>query len=54
MTNGLTVFEKEGQLLVSSIEIAEMVGKDHKHLMGNIDGYIDVLKMNPNLGAFNF
>lgn len=39
----LTVFNRHGQLYTDSREVAEMVGKDHKHLLRDIDGYISVL-----------
>ena len=41
--NDLTVFNRNGQLYTDSREVAEMVGKDHKHLLRDIDGYISVL-----------
>ena len=41
--NNLTVFNRDGQLYTDSREVAKMIGKDHAHLMRDIDGYISVL-----------
>ena len=41
--NNLTVFNRNGQLYTDSREVAKMIGKDHAHLMRDIDGYISVL-----------
>jgi len=54
MMNELTVMEKDDQLVVSSIEVAEMTGKDHKNLMRDIKGYISTLEDSSNLSAPNF
>jgi Rha family phage regulatory protein len=43
MENKLSVFQQGNQLYTDSREVAEMVGKDHKHLLRDIDGYISVL-----------
>ncbi|MFP3386101.1 Rha family transcriptional regulator, partial [Tritonibacter sp. SIMBA_163] len=45
---------QNGQLLVDSREVAEMTGKRHNHLVRDINGYINVLSQNPNLGADQF
>jgi phage regulator Rha-like protein len=41
--NDLTVFNRGGQLCTDSRDVAKMVGKDHRHLLRDIDGYISVL-----------
>lgn len=43
MTNQLTIVEKDEQLVVSSVDVAEMTGKNHKNLMRDIRGYVDAL-----------
>jgi len=43
MEDQLNVFMKGNNLYTDSREVAEMVGKDHKHLLRDIDGYISVL-----------
>lgn len=40
----LTIFEENGQLWTKSTEVAEMIGKDHKHLLRDIKGYIESLE----------
>ncbi|MFJ8247315.1 Rha family transcriptional regulator [Peribacillus asahii] len=57
MTNELVelkIVEKDNQLVVSSIDVAEMVGKEHKNLMRDIRGYVEVLEVSSNLSASNF
>lgn len=39
----LTIFEENGQLWTKSTEVAEMIEKDHKHLLRDIKGYIKYL-----------
>lgn len=41
--NQLKVVSMNGQLVTDSRDVAEMIGKDHKHLLRNIRSYIDVL-----------
>ncbi|MGG5776080.1 Rha family transcriptional regulator [Bacillus subtilis] len=41
--NNLTVIERDGQLLVDSREVAEMVKKNHKDLLETIRGYENYL-----------
>ena len=41
--NELKVFEKNGQLLTDSREVAKMIGKEHFHLMRDISSYMKVL-----------
>ena len=39
----LAIFNHDGKLYTDSREVAKMIGKDHAHLMRDIDGYISVL-----------
>ncbi|WP_078428792.1 Rha family transcriptional regulator [Alkalihalobacterium alkalinitrilicum] len=39
----MNIIKREGQLLVDSREVAEMIGKRHKDLLENIRGYINHL-----------
>ena len=41
--NELTVFSRHGQLYTDSRDVAKMIGKEHKHLLRDIDGYISIL-----------
>lgn len=50
----LNVFNKDGKFFVDSREVAQMTGKRHDHLIRDIDGYVYILRQNPNLGADNF
>lgn len=54
--NKLTIINKNGQLLVDSREVAEMVQKEHKNLIRDIKGYIDILNNShsSNLSSENF
>lgn len=52
--NNLTVVNQNGTLLVNSVDVAEMVGKRHDHLMRDIRGYAAVLDVTPNLGTHDF
>ena len=40
--------------VIESREIAKNIGKEHKHLIRDIQGYIKVLDMSPNLDPSNF
>ncbi|MGE7683888.1 Rha family transcriptional regulator [Peribacillus simplex] len=53
MTSELTVIEKEGQLLVSSIEVSEITGKRHANLLRDIGKYEEIL-LNSNLSSVDF
>ncbi|EOP56588.1 hypothetical protein IIW_00320 [Bacillus cereus VD136] len=56
MTN-LTVLnggQANEELYLTSIEVAEMTGKRHDHLIRDIDNYVSVLGQNPKLGADKF
>ena len=52
--NDLTVFNRGGQLYTDSRDVAAMVGKQHKNLIRDIDGYIGVLNQSSKLSADNF
>ena len=51
--NGLQIFSRDGQLYTDSREVAEMIGKDHAHLMRDITGYIEVLNQS-KIGFVDF
>lgn len=53
---GLTIINKDGQFLADSREVAEMVKKEHAHLMRDIRGYVEILNKShsPNLDSENF
>lgn len=44
LNNNLTVVEQNGQLLVDSREVAEMIGINHSDLLVKIRGYIQILE----------
>lgn len=52
----LQIIQQNGQLLVDSREVAEMVGKRHDHLLRDIDGYVVVISKStaPNFGVSDF
>lgn len=39
---------------INSREVAEMIGKNHAHLMRDIQGYISVISANPKLDSLDF
>lgn len=49
----LTVVNQNGKLLVDSRDVAEMVHKDHKHLMRDVRGYCEILAQS-NFGLSDF
>ena len=51
--NSLSIFQRNGQLYTDSREVAKMIGKDHAHLMRDIDGYISTLGQS-KIGFSNF
>lgn len=51
--NQLTIVEMNGQFLVDSREVAEMVGKEHKNLLRDIKGYCEILTRS-DLSPSNF
>lgn len=53
LENNLKVIEQNGQLLVDSRDVAEMVDKEHKHLLRDIDGYLKILGES-NFGLTDF
>lgn len=52
----LKVINKNNQLLVESRDVAELIGKEHSHLMRDIRGYTEVLNKseNPKLDSQDF
>jgi len=54
--NNLSIINSNGQFTVDSREVAEMIDKDHAHLLRDIKGYAETLdnSENPNLGSLNF
>lgn len=54
MENKLQLVIKNNKIYADSREVAVMTGKRHDHLVRDIDGYIEVLNQNPNLGTDNF
>ena len=44
MEDQLNVFMKGNNLYTDSRDVAKMIGKDHKHLLRDIDGYINALR----------
>ena len=52
--NNLTILNQNGQLVTNSREVADMVGKQHPHLLRDIKGYKEVIDQNPNLDSANF
>ncbi|UBH07880.1 Rha family transcriptional regulator [Macrococcus armenti] len=49
--NALKVIEQNNEYFVDSREVAEMVKKNHAHLMRDIQNYESVLLQNPNLDS---
>mgnify|MGYP001059116016 CR=1 FL=1 len=54
MENNLAVIEQNGQLLIDSREVAEMVEKRHSDLIRSIKGYIDVISTDAKLRSLDF
>jgi len=52
--NNLTIIKHNRTFAVDSREVAEMVDKNHAHLLRDIQGYIGVLDPNPILDSANF
>lgn len=52
----LTVFQHNSINVVDSRQVAEMTGKQHKHLLRDIAGYIEVLSLSaePKIGPSDF
>ena len=53
MTNKLQVNNQEVNF-IDSLEVANMTGKRHDHLLRDIDNYMDIFLTNPNLGALDY
>ena len=49
--NELKLVVENGKLVADSREVADMVGKRHDHLVRDIDGYIEVIGTETNLGV---
>ncbi|HBU89868.1 Rha family transcriptional regulator [Bacillus pumilus] len=54
MNNNLQVIEQNGQLLVDSREVAEMVDKRHADLVRSIESYLVVIGQNAKLRSDDF
>ena len=50
MDNNLQLFSFEGQSVLDSRNVAEMIGKRHDHLVRDIDRYIEDIEESPKLG----
>lgn len=50
----LQVVEQNNEFYVDSREVAEMVGKEHKHLIRDIENYKSVILQSPNLDPANY
>ena len=49
--NNLKLVVDNGKLVADSREVADMIGKRHDHLVRDIDGYIEVIGTETNLGV---
>ena len=43
----LKVLNHDGTLVVDSRDVANMIGKDHRHLMRDINSYIQIVEKEP-------
>lgn len=50
----LQVLEQNNEFYVDSREVAEMVNKEHKHLIRDIENYKSVILQSPNLDPANY
>lgn len=50
----LTIINQNGKLLADSREVAEMIGKQHKNLLRDIQGYINVIEDGSKLSSQDF
>lgn len=50
----LQVIEQNNEFYVDSREVAEMIDKNHAHLMRDIRGYAEILEDNPKLDSRDF
>ncbi|MBJ8074030.1 Rha family transcriptional regulator [Bacillus cereus group sp. N12] len=53
MKNNLQINNQEVNF-IDSLEVANMTGKRHDHLLRDIDNYMDIFLTNPNLGALDY
>jgi Rha family phage regulatory protein len=51
--SNLEIINAHGQAVVNSRQVAEMVGKEHKHLLRDIQGYMEILGQS-NFGLTDF
>lgn len=54
LSNNLTVIERDGQLLVDSREVKDMLNIRHSDLLEKIDGYLSVLHQNGKFRSDQF
>ena len=54
--NNLTIIEQNGVAYIDSREVAELIGKQHKHLLRNIRGYCEIIAKatKPTFGLSSF
>ncbi|URZ15301.1 ORF6C domain-containing protein [Clostridium felsineum] len=52
--NDLKIINHEGVNVTDSREVAEIIGKDHSHLMRDIKGYVSIISTNPKLDSLDF
>jgi Rha family phage regulatory protein len=54
--SNITLINSNGQFTLDSREVAEMIDKDHAHLMRDIRSYVEILdnSTNPKMDSFNF
>lgn len=50
----LQILERNNELYVDSREVAEMVDKQHKHLLRDIENYESAILQSPNLDSANY
>lgn len=50
----MKLLDFEGQSVIDSRDVAEMIGKTHAHLTRDIAGYIKDISTNPNLDSLKF
>jgi Rha family phage regulatory protein len=50
----MKILNNNGQLLVDSRDVAEMIDKNHSHLLRDIEGYKNVIDQNPKLDSDQF
>ena len=50
----IEVFNKDGQLVTTSLNIAEVTGKDHKHVIRDIERLIEIGSARPKFGPSEY